>query len=119
MNDNDVRILTEVEQRAKSNSHQIEEIKEDVKEIKAENKAIYSLVESIKTISESVADMKIDIKEIKKSQGDLSIKISEVESKPARELFNNISKLKWSIVISICSFLVSGILGVVIIFANR
>jgi len=118
MNDNDVRLLTEIDARSKSNGYRIDNIEEEIKEIKTENKAIYSLVESVKTISESVSDMKTDIKEIKKSQGDLSVKISEVESKPAKETADIVTKVKVAVITAISTSLALGILGSLIYFVK-
>lgn len=113
-----IKELAETKERAKSNSHRLDNVEEDIKEIKTENKVIYSLVESIKTISESVSDIKGDIKEIKKGQGDLSTKISEVESKPAQQIANNVNTIKVAVYTCIATLMVSGIIGAVIHFAK-
>lgn len=116
MTENDVRLLAEVDQRAKGNARQIVEIKGEIKEIRAENKAIYSLVESVKTISENLADMKSDIKEIKDNQNDLSKKVTDIENRPAKETAERWEKIKTAVYSSVATFLVMGIIGAIIYF---
>lgn len=75
MTEDEKVILIETEQRSKSNTDQIEEIKSDIKEIKQDQKAIYELTYSVKAIAENVANMKSDLKEVKQGQSDLSDKL--------------------------------------------
>lgn len=112
--DNEVIIkqLQETTDRAKSNTRQIDEIKEEVREIKKEQKAIYDIASSVKIMSESMANIKEDviavkesqeqfsqkvkedIEEVKDSQKELTNKIDNIEQKP----YKNWSKLKSTII---------------------
>lgn len=76
MNESD-QLLIETSERAKSNTHQIEEIKEDIKEIKSDQKAIYEISTSVKLIAQSMTSMKEDIAEVKQGQCDLANKVDE------------------------------------------
>ncbi|WP_099467718.1 hypothetical protein [Konateibacter massiliensis] len=67
--------LAEVEQRTKSNTHQIEDIKDEIKEIKSEQKAIYDIAASIKVMATSMDTMKDDLVEVKQGQKELSNKV--------------------------------------------
>ena len=118
MNDNDVRILTEVEQRAKSNSHQIEEIKEDVKEIKAENKAIYELTTSVKLIAQDMGSIKADLAEVKQGQKELTQDVSEVKSRPAQKTADTVDKVRVAIITAICTMIATGIVGSLIVYVK-
>ena len=60
-NENFIQILTETTERAKSNTHQISELKDEVREIKKEQKAIYDIASSVKIMSESMANIKEDL----------------------------------------------------------
>lgn len=75
MNDDEKVILVECDQRSKSNTHQIEEIKADIKSIKEDQKLMYDLTTSVKVISENLIGMKDDLKEVKQGQVNLSDKI--------------------------------------------
>jgi chromosome segregation ATPase len=75
MNDDEKVMLVECDQRSKSNTHQIEEIKADIKSIKEDQKLMYDLTTSVKVISENLIGMKDDLKEVKQGQVNLSDKI--------------------------------------------
>lgn len=75
MDNENTKLLIETSERSKSNTHQIEEIKEDVKEIKSEQKAIYDIATSVKLIALSMDTMKDDLAEVKQGQVDLSNKV--------------------------------------------
>jgi len=85
MTEDDKVVLIETEQRSKSNTRQIEEIKADIKEIKEDNKAIYDLTYSVKGILEKMTDMKDSIVDIKQGQEKLSKKVDDLERKPLKE----------------------------------
>ena len=111
-NENFIQILTETTERAKSNTHQISELKDEVREIKKEQKAIYDIASSVKIMSESMANIKEDviavkesqeqfsqkvkedIEEVKESQKELTNKIDNIEQKP----YKNWNKLKSTII---------------------
>ncbi len=84
MNEDDKELLIATSERSKSNTHQIDEIKADIKQIKDDQKAIYDLTTSVKVIAENVSNMKDDLKEVKQGQSDLSSKldnqITEIKS---------------------------------------
>lgn len=75
MNEDDKELLIQTTERSKSNTHQIDEIKEDIKQIKTDQKAIYDLTSSVKIIADNIQNMKDDIKEVKQGQSALSDKL--------------------------------------------
>lgn len=85
MEEKDLIKLTEVDARSKSNSHQIDELKDEVKEIKKENKAIYELTSSVKLIVQDMATIKDTVNEVKDGQkileDKMDVQISEVKQK--------------------------------------
>lgn len=70
--------LVKAEERAKSNTHQIEELKPIVNEIHTISKTMVKLIEEFKYISENVGEIKQDVSK-------LSSKVEDLESKPAKE----------------------------------
>ena len=88
-----LEIITQTVERAKSNTHQIEEIKMDIKEIKEENKALNKMATSIELIAKDMTNMKEDISEMKTSQTEMKAEISEVKSEGMKRkagMFDNI-----------------------------
>lgn len=123
--DNEIEIfkeLTETTQRCKSNTYQIEEMKEDIKDLRAENKAIYDLVTTTKLIAQDMGSIKKDVADVKKGQSDLSDKvdaeiskvkekITQVENKDDIELGKSVKKNANKIVFEISKWIVVGGLG--------
>ena len=125
MNDLEKTVI-EVDQRSKSNTYQINEIKDDIRKLAEENKAIYEIASSVKIIASNMENIeeKIDqtgkkVDAVNSKVNDVERKIIDVENKPARETAETISKIKIAAYTSIVTFLVSGILGSVIFFAMR
>ncbi|CAB1252398.1 protein of unknown function [Ruminococcaceae bacterium BL-6] len=75
MTEDEKVMLVETEQRSKSNTYQINEIKSDIKEIKEDQKAIYQLTTSVKLIAQNIVHIQEDVNEIKQGQTDLSAKV--------------------------------------------
>ena len=65
-----ITIITETSERAKSNTHQIDEIKEDIKGIKEDNKVLNRLATSVELIAQDMTHFKNDISEMKGVQSD-------------------------------------------------
>ena len=83
-----VREVTEVEQREKSNSHRIDTLESDVKELQESNKAIYQINANIEKIctSMSYTNKKLDentedIKTVKKEIADVKAEPVKRQSK--------------------------------------
>lgn len=90
-----IELITQTAERAKSNTHQIEEIKVDIKEIKEENKALNKMATSIELIAKDMTNVKEDISEMKTSQDEMKEEISEVKSEGIRRkagMFDSIWK---------------------------
>lgn len=76
--------LVKVEERAKSNTHQIEELKPVVNEIHAISKTMVELIGECKHTNENVEEIKQDVSK-------LSVKVENIEQEPARE-YSSIKK---------------------------
>ena len=129
MTDNEKVILIETEQRSKSNTHRIENIETEMKEMKNDNKAMYELATSVRVMAERQGNMedKLDeisdkVDETSKAQKDTEVrflqKINEVENKPNSLTADNVNKIKVSIITAIFTFLATGALGAIIYFAK-
>ena len=129
MNEVQLIELTEISERGKSNTHQIDEIKEDIKEMKLENKALYELTTSVKLIAQDMSSIKQDITEVKCGQEKLSVKmdseiskvkdeqekikynISEVKFCPTTEKAKSFEKIKWIVISVITTAITTGIIS--------
>lgn len=79
-----LEILTQTVERSKSNTHQIDEVKSDIKEIKEEYKVLNKLATSIELIAKDMTNVKENISEMKSSQSEMREELSEVKSESIR-----------------------------------
>ena len=130
MTDGEKVTLIETEQRSKSNTHRIENIEIEMKEMKNDNKAMYELATSVRVMAERQGNMedKLDeisdkVDETSKAQKDTEVrflqKINEVENKPNSLTADNVNKIKVSIITAIFTFLATGALGAIIYFVKQ
>ena len=70
-NENHLKELTEISERSKSNSHRLDEVEDDIKDLKEKNATLYEMSASIKNLSEGIIDIKTNVKEIKTEQGEM------------------------------------------------
>mgnify|MGYP000316109588 CR=1 FL=1 len=104
MNELDVEHrLTEVEQRAKSNSHRLEELEPVVKEIHIMSNTMIQLVEEVKHTNETVAslDKKVD---------KMDSRVDEMESAPGKAWSDAKRTLFNTAVGAIITFLITGLI---------
>ena len=104
MNELDVEHrLTEVEQRAKSNQHRLEELEPVVKEIHTMSNTMIQLVEEVKHTNETVAslDRKVD---------KMDSRVDEMENVPGKEWSNTKRALVSAVIGGIVTFLITGLL---------
>ena len=80
-----IELITQTAERAKSNTHQIEEIKVDIKDIKEENKALNKMATSIELIAKDMGNVKEDISDMKASQSEMKEEIAEVRTEGIRK----------------------------------
>jgi len=119
--------LTETSERGKSNTHQIEEVKAEIKDIRIENRALYELTSSVKLIAQDMGNIKDDISDVKNGQKELSEKVNKVtqevenvKNKDDIEMGRNTKKVFWEVVSKILAGLaVSGITALITILAIK
>ena len=129
MTENERTILIETEQRSKSNSHRIDSIEEDIKEMKEENKAIYRIATSVEVMAEKLGNIEEKVDETKRKVDETAKaqratedrflqRVAEIENAPAVQTAKNINEIKVKVITAIITFLVTGILGSIIYFAK-
>lgn len=104
MNEVDVEHrITEVEQRAKSNSHRLDKLEPIVDEIHTMSKTMVQLVEEVKHTNENVCalDEKVDR---------MDSRVDEMERAPGREWSNARRALVSAVTGGIVTFLITGLL---------
>ena len=110
-NENHLKELTEISERSKSNSHRLDEVEDDIKDLKEKNATLYEMSASIKNLSEGIIDIKTNVKEIKTEQGEMKNEIQDLKNSPAKskaQWVNNIGEL---VITSIITGIVAFVLG--------
>lgn len=104
-------LLKEVESRAKSNAHRLDEHDEALKELREEQKSIAVIASSVDKIATSMLDMKEDIRDMKCGQAQLTEKVTILENMPAKEIKRHwdtaVEKLLWIFLGGIAVYLLS------------
>ena len=122
MTEQETVLLIETEQRCKSNTHRIDNLEGELKEIQSEQKAIYKIATSVELIAQRVSNIegkvddtnrKVDAqaKAWQETERKLSEKVNETENKPYKQIANNVNTVKVAIITCISTLLVSGIIG--------
>lgn len=81
-NENYLTEITQIDERSKSNSHRLDEVEEDIKDLKEKNTTLIEMLASIKNLSEGIVDIKTDVKDIKLDQSTLKNEVSELKNSP-------------------------------------
>ena len=108
-----IEILTETAQRSKSNTHQIEEIKEDIKGIKEDNKALGEIATSVKLIAQDMTHIKEDVNEVKDSQSEMKRELSEVKNERTQEKVRTFDNIKGMVLTAIATGIIAFVLGAI------
>ena len=97
MNEDDKRLLIETIERSKSNTHQIDDIKSDIKELQNKQEMIYDLTTSVKVMAENLSTVKDDVKEIKQGQSALSDKVDSQINEIKIDVDNKVETVKHNV----------------------
>jgi len=119
MTDQERVTLIETEQRAKSNTHRIEGLEAEVKEIQNEQKAIYKIATSVELIAQRVSTIEDKVEDTNQKVNKLSEKVNENESRPYKQVATNWNSVKVAIVTAVCTLIVTGIIGAIITFGLK
>lgn len=94
--------LQEVDSRAKSNEHRLDEHDEVIKEMRDDQKTLIKLTNSVENIANSILDVNKKIDVISDKQDKLNDKVTVLENRPAteskRRIDGIIDKMLWLIV---------------------
>lgn len=129
MTEQETVMLIETEQRCKSNTHRIDNIEMEIKEIQSEQKAIYKIATSVELIAQRVSNIegkvddtnrKVDaqVKAWRETENKLSEKMNETENKPYKQIAMNVNSVKVAVITCVCTLLVSGLIGALIAFGK-
>lgn len=110
-NENYLTALTQVDERSKSNSHRLDAVEEDIKDLKEKNNALYEINSNIRTLSEGILTVKNDIQEVRTEQGEMKSDIAELKNVPTQSKAKAFDTAWKFIVTAIATGLVSFILG--------
>lgn len=119
--------LAELEMRAKSNEHRINEIVDNIKihqeesreefaKLREENKALYELSASIKTLNQTVVITNEKIDDVKEKQEAMNTKITALENAPAKEALKFNKSVKEKIIMAVIMAIVGFAIGIIFPF---
>lgn len=77
-------MLTQVDERGKSNQHRLDEAEADIKELQEKNNALYEMNSNIRTLSEGILSVKTDVQEIRVEQGEMKSDINDLKNAPSK-----------------------------------
>jgi DNA repair ATPase RecN len=115
-------ILIETEQRSKSNTHRLDAMEADMREIKNDQKAIYKIATSVEVIAQRVSNIedKVDDTNDKvnaqtKAWQETERRLTEAQNEPNKRIANNVNSLKLAIITAVCTFLATGIVDALVL----
>ena len=110
-NENHLKELTEISERSKSNSHRLDEVEDDIKDLKEKNATLYEMSASIKNLSEGIIDIKTNVKEIKTEQGEMKTEIQDLKNSPTKTKAQWVDNIGRLVITSIVTGIVAFLLG--------
>lgn len=119
--------LAELEMRAKSNEHRINDVVDVIKtnqeesrnefaKLREENKAIYELSASIKTLNQTVVITNEKIEDVKEKQEVMNTKITALENAPAKEALKFNKAVREKIIMAVIMAIVGFAIGIIFPF---
>lgn len=109
-NEKIVEKLTAVVAQTENNTQQIVEVKEDIKELREENKALSAIATNLEVMSQSVNFIKEDVAAVKDGQKQMQDKIACVENESIASKAKTYDKIR-DLVITAAA---SGIIGFIL-----
>lgn len=118
-------ILIETEQRSKSNTHRLDKMETDMRDIKNDQKALYKIATSVEVIAQRVSNIedKVDDTNDKvnaqaEAWQETERRLTETQNEPYKRTATNVNSVKVAIVTAICTFVVTGVLSAIIMFVK-
>lgn len=103
MNEEQLKMLVEVNERSKSNTHRIDEMEK-------EYKLLHEMNTSIQLIAQQNATTKEDMDEVKRDISIVKTEVAEVKQAPLRQEGEMYNKIKWLVLSGVLGFLLNFIL---------
>lgn len=124
MHEDEKTILIETEQRAKANTHRIDRLETEIKQLEGENRAIYKIATSVEVMAEKIGAIDEKVDNINKKVDDTATaqrnaensflkKISEIEHAPDEQISKNVNAIKIGVTTSIITFVATGIIATI------
>ena len=110
-NENHLTVITQIDERSKSNSHRLDEAEADIKDLKEKNNALFEMSASIKNLSEGIATVKTDVREIRVEQGEMKSEISDLKNAPNKTKAGWVDSIGKLVITSIVTGIVAFLLG--------
>lgn len=118
MTEQEKTTLIEAEQRSKSNSHRIDDLEADMKELQKEQKAIYQIASSVEVIAHRVGTIEDKVDDTNAQVSKLSEKVNDAENKPYQQVAKNVNSVRIAIITAVCTLIATGIISAILNFGG-
>ena len=118
MTEQEKTTLIETEQRSKSNSHRIDDLEADMKEMQKEQKAIYQIASSVEVIANRVGTIEGKVNDTNEQVSKLSEKVNETANQPYQQVAKNVNSIKVAIISAVCTLIATGVISAVLHFGG-
>jgi len=120
--DMDIRVA-HIEEQVGQNTKEIGAIKDDISDIKKDQKAIYDLNTSVQLMvqqmghmAEKLDDTNSDVKTLNKEMSSVKSQLAEVDVKSDRQVAKNWNQIKVAIITAVCTLIATGAVAALITF---
>ena len=125
MTEQETVTLIETEQRSKANSHRLDSVESEIKEIQKEQKAIYSIASSVEVIAqrinhieEKVDDTNRKVDEQVKASREVEERLKERTNEPYIQTAKNVNQIKVAAITAICTLMATGLVMAIVNFVR-
>ena len=118
----DVRVA-HIEEQVGQNTKEIGAIKDDISDIKKDQKAIYDLntsvqlmVQQMAHMTEKLDDTNSDVKTLNKEMSSVKSQLAEVDVKSDRQVAKNWNQIKVARITAVCTLIATGAVAALVTF---
>lgn len=101
--------VTEMEARARSNTHRLDGFDKELKELESKQDAIYEIATSVKLLAQDMSNVKDTVNGIKKSQAEIQKELVEVKAMPHKAEADRYKHIKTKVVEWLIVFILSAL----------
>lgn len=101
--------VSEMEARARSNTHRLDGFDKELKELESKQDAIYEIATSVKLLAQDMSNVKESVNGIKKTQGEIQKELVEVKAMPHKAEADRYKHIKTKVIEWLIVFILSAL----------